>query len=84
MALWIDNGNTFPAQGGSFSLSPFHPPDEEVRVKADAGNGCATWEIIQLSDQRGHTRGLITSSSTVGQPAWPPRAGVPQLATLTS
>lgn len=54
-----------------------------MRVKAEAGNGCATWEIIQLSDQRGHTRGLITSSSTAGQPARRPGACVSQLATLT-
>lgn len=46
------------------------------KVKAEAGNGCATWEIIQLSDQRGHTRGLITSWSTAGQPARKPKAGV--------
>lgn len=82
MALWIDNGNTFFRAGWEFSLSPFHPPDE-VRVKAEAGNGCATWEIIQLSDQRGHTRGLITSSSTAGQPARRPGACVSQLAILT-
>lgn len=77
VAPWTDNGHAFPRQGESFLLSPFHPPDE-VRVKAEAGNGCATREIIQLLDQRGHTRGLITSS----QPAKRPRAGVPQLATL--
>lgn len=82
VALWIDNGNTFFRAGWEFSLSPFHPPDE-VRVKAEAGNGCATWEIIQLSDQRGHTRGLITSSSTAGQPVRRPGACVSQLATLT-
>lgn len=29
--------------------------------KPEAGNGRATWEIILLSDQKGHTRGLITS-----------------------
>lgn len=26
VAPWIDNGNMFSVQGGSFSLSPFHPP----------------------------------------------------------
>lgn len=57
----------FFSAGWEFSLSPFHPPDE-VRVEAEAGNGCATWEIIQLSDQRGHTRGLITSGRTAGRP----------------
>lgn len=29
--------------------------------KPEAENGQATWEINLLSDQRGHTRGLITS-----------------------
>ncbi|KAI3365187.1 hypothetical protein L3Q82_010288, partial [Scortum barcoo] len=51
-------------------------PADEVRVKAEAGNGRATWEIIQLSDQRGHTRGLITSSSTATQPTRRPRAAL--------
>lgn len=34
---------------------------ERVKKKPEAENGRATWEINLLSDQRGHTRGLITS-----------------------
>lgn len=35
--------------------------ESKKKKKPEAGNGRATWEIILLSDQRGHTRGLITS-----------------------
>lgn len=34
---------------------------KKKKKKPEAGNGRATREIILLSDQRGHTRGLITS-----------------------
>lgn len=58
--------------GWEFFSSHLSPPACEVRVKAEAGNGCATWEIIQLSDQRGHTRGLITPavSRTTCEESW--------------
>lgn len=80
VALWSDNGNTFFSTGWEFLLSLFHPPDE-VRVKAEAENGCATWEIIQLSDQRGHTRGLIIPPAALL--AKEEEEEAPQLAALT-
>lgn len=55
VALWADNGNMLSAHGCRFfapAVPPTHPPDG-MRVKAEAGNDCATWEIIQLSDQSG-------------------------------
>lgn len=82
MARRTDNGNTLSVQGGGFRSRLSTHPCDGVRVEAEAGNGHATWEIIQLSDQRGHTRGLITSS-TAGQLVQSPRAGASQLATLT-
>ena len=61
VALWFYNGNTFfffsQVRGGCFLGFFFFfffchshllsNPPEEVRGKAEAGNGCATWEIIQ-------------------------------------